>query len=709
MRALAALLALLLLAVPPIGASPEGAWAQADPSGDVSPIGGPVGLPLTAATSAIDITGMRIENEDEVGFDIVVQVAELRVADDAFTGFDGINFDGTFHLAGAKPTYRFYSYIYGSFSPDATSTFTAAPDAAYAYFYVCDRHCIDDELTVTLDDAANTVRFTFSKAGLLGEGFLGDEPSGLPTTLAVGDLLTDLRIESQSVGPVFSPLYDSVPDEGNDAPPYAFKTPAANTVVVIELPGTYGGLAVLPGVNLSVPFSIVNRAEGKRLLEIEYVLTGAAAGNYAAWGPRALTIPAGEARNFTLAIDTKAAAKAADDVRLAVRAKSPGRPDEMGYAAADLVPGATLSPASNVLHFHSLGDGAVGQPLDTALCANPVLFGCNQGFLSPLEQDPDATGDGSIQGYGGFSATDATNQFWIPLRRPLPTALAFAEDAPMQLELQLKAPVRAEGVRIEAEMWYSSESEGGSLLSVSTTATIDPAGTLVKLSGPAEVGDSGVVPAGSFMYLRLDVSSFLSPSGTAAWGAGGITISAAESRIVLPLVELPESLRNVAKATPFQLAVVGDDEEFVNPGEARLMNVTILNQASDAHRADVTATIDRAGWSVEVFPGRAYDLDAADMVKLAVLVHAPADAKEAEQGLVRLNVTDETGANATLLLLVTATDGFDFRDDSLGFDTDADARAKLAVPKGKDTPGFHAAFAALAVLGLAFVWRRRKA
>src|SRR5687768_2382636 len=105
MRLPMALALFLVLAVPPVGASPETAeYEQSDPSGDVSVlIETPLGVPLSPASSYVDLTALRIENEDETGFDIVLELAQLKVATGS-TGlccFMGLSVNGEFQLADA--------------------------------------------------------------------------------------------------------------------------------------------------------------------------------------------------------------------------------------------------------------------------------------------------------------------------------------------------------------------------------------------------------------------------------------------------------------------------------------------------------------------------------------------------------------------------------------------------------------------------------
>lgn len=710
-RLLVALVLALPFLLPSAATASEGDWEVKDPAGDAGPFGqaapsGPLG-------ASADLRSVRILNEDEVGFDLVLAVTELNVAPGGATCcVSSLSFDVAFKIGSSPAQYWISAEAEGGPAADASSSFFVVAATARAYLDVCNHHdCTGNGLPVAFDDAANEVRIHVPKDDLLGWGGHDRDspPAGLPETIRPGDRLSDLHVDSRLDEPGFSAFEDRAPDDGA-APPYVFKAGTANGVVGLSWPERTDAIPVRVGANRSVPFTLTNRADGRRIVQLSYELQGPddRVRNYHPWGPRTIQLAAGDTRNFTLALRADAAALSGDGVRLVIRGVSLAHPDEVAYASALLEPGMELGPGANVLHFFAMPRPQFGEPVDAAFCSVPhSVLNCRRGFLSPLEEDPNAIA-GTIQGSSSPSATGVWHYFDLWLLRPVGTPIAFDPAVPIETTLRLTAPVPGSYL-VHASLEWGHEEDRGTVVESSAPAELSPSGTDVVLTGVPELGEAPYLPEGAQLELRVEVSADLSPTADAAFVAGGVEIVPAGSAIKLPLVELPASLRTEASPSAFQLSLKGSPDEFVNPGEARLFNLTVLDQAPEAHDLRLAAAPDRTGWSAEFLPGSVYRLAAGDTVRVGVLVHAPTDAKEGDVALVRVNGTDEAGGVGSVLLRVIATKGVDLPDDAARFHADEDARAKLVAPHAKNTPGPELVLAEGAIMGLGLALRRRRA
>jgi hypothetical protein len=704
----AVLVALPLLAPAALAAEPGPEWRVTDPVGDAGFLGyGAPSPPVADPTSRqADVTALTIGEEDETGFAVTFFLDHLKPRAAETLGLEYLYAGLSFHV-GNSPVYYFVSAgLDGEFQPDAQGTFVPTSEP-YGYLSACDDdQCEGQDIEAT--QVENGLRLWVPKSGLIGLGWSSDRlPRGMPTTIDPGSSLTKIRgyVYGSSV-PFFGGASDTVPDDDN-APPYVFKHRMANGVVRLNLPDSLPSLAVQTDLNQSLTLLVTNLADSKRIIQLSYGLEGPKdkLDRYAVYGPPTLTLPPMSTRNFSFALNVKPGAAPTDGVRLVVRSLSVAHPEESGYAAATLQPGPALGPANNVLHFLSYRTPFFGGP--EALCDHPSMFwSCDRGFLSADPNDPEGRPEGAIQDSGLSGGPFGGEQdFFVMMRRGLSAPVAFDRSKPVELELSLQAPVRAEGARLTAELAYAGSGFDSAVGNARQTVNVDTTPTAVKLALPVAL-ESDILARGNVLYLRL---RFEYPAGTtshAAWAAGGVQILTKESRIRLPLAPLPEALRPEATSNPFQLSPVSGREDYVNPGEARLFNVSLLHQGVETARVHLTTTVTPSGWSAEVLPGSEYELSPGDTVTIGVLVHAPQGAKENERADVRVNATDDEGHPVSLLLQAVAT-STDLPDDSAIFLADGDARAKLVTNGGHRTPGFEllGAVAALAALAM----RRRKA
>lgn len=719
-RILAVLLLALALAPPPSSAQApaEPEWQVLDGAGDQRVIG-PAPAPPTPVTTHADLARIAIEGENEVGFYFVLQVQRLRVAPQAGDCcVEDADFFVTFGLAGRGVDYFLDIELRGALEADGQSTFLADPGASRVEFTVCDEDaCLDQPVELELGKTENTVRVWVPKESLLGLGRAADfqeRPRDLPPTLRAGDRLDEIGVRAHYNLPFLFDLVDFAPEPGVDADPYVFRTGTANTLIRATIGDGTGETGILPGRNQTISIGLKNLQSVRRIVLLQYELEGApeAVAHYSVTGPRNLTVPAGDRRNITVALNASAEAAEAPPVRLVVRGQSAGRPDELAYAAARLMAGDVLGPEQNLLHFHATARGVWGEPIDGALCPLPLpVARCGMGFLSPRAQHPDADPDVGIDSFA-FGGPDGLEQiFRVATKRRTAEPLALDPTRPLEAVLVLRAPVDAPDVHVTVALDYDGEEAGGTLFQAQQTTTVTPAGTPVTFSGPVRLpqnrNNESLLPPGIDFVFRVETTT-LSPGGTAAWTAGGLEIRTSGSQIALPLKELPEELRRGAQASPFQLLVNGSREDLVNPGESRLFNLTILNQDAAPQRAVVDATVEPDAWGVSILPGTTFDLGPGETATVGVLVRAPASAPENEQATARVNVSAPNGAVTGARFVVVATE-YDVGDDANAYQADNETAARLVAPHGGNTPAFEAAALAVgALVALLGVGRRRR-
>jgi hypothetical protein len=665
-----------------------GAHAQAgegleDPPNDVRPVEIlPVAAPTTAWTSAADLRGAWLD-DDEESLRITVRVQDLRLGTSGTCCAQFVFYEATFSLAGTNIVY----YAAAELGSPAGADFVAHPDRARGFFWACNpADCRFQSADVHLDPQADTMELQIPKAALLGR-IGGTAPlEGAPARLQPGHRLEQLRVVAlhEQLAVFWFDLrgYDRMPDEGT-GPAYTLRAGAANTVTSLRLPSASGVLPLEAGLNQTIPFALTNGAEGKRLLRLDYTLEGdpAHTSSYRVDGPRLITLPAGTTRNFTLTVHPLSGASPEAPVHLAVRARSVGHPDELAVDRARLRPTPALEPGRNTLHVQGWRLQTPAPVADTVLC-HPVytLAACANGYLS-RESDA-AAGAPVIRGRDWFNGQGMGERFFLVLDTGSPRPLVLDSEGNVELQLQVLAPVAAPGLRVAGDLLVYGDQAEGVLASFSGTVDAGPTPATVRLRGPVQLPPTDVVAVGKRLALYLDISAPLGSPGQATFFLGGVELVAGASRLELPLRPLPEHLLTPPVASPLQLASVGSAEEFVNPGRTLRLRAALLNQGDATVRAALVTSPAPEGWNVDLRPGARYVLDPGDVVTVDVLLTPPASAREGEAARLRLNATSEGVPPVSLGLGATVVTGVQIGEDGTTYDPDADAAAKLERPGG---------------------------
>lgn len=714
------LLSLLVPAAPGVADGPP-PWAVSDPQGDqvtrVVSFTGPTDVPVAPTPVAAfgDLRGIAIDGENELGFRLSLFVQSLQVSSSPFGNQGWLAFYVTFDLAQPLTHYGLDIRVYGvmddtsspaqyyATSADGTlclidpSLYNGSSDSA------CQGYGGGEPIRITFDAAASAVRAWIPKASLLGldprasngpMGYPSASKATYPAALRRGDVLTHVHALAVADSLYLATVRDEAPDKGSLAPPYVLQAPTANLAVALKLPGSEGTLPVVRGGNETVSFTLRNNADSRRLLALEYGLDVGTGGRgaYAVGGPRSVSLPANATRNFTLFLAVPADATPDARVTLTVRGLSAGFPDEVAEAVAVLDPEVAITPDQNRLFLHALPTpstfptGCDAVPFDQSACMHPIL---STSETEPDAAQPDSIGVALSPSYLGDPGSVVGSLYDVAMQHPTPLPVVFDRARPIEVRLRITTASDLDGLGIDASLSYGPP--GGYLPTATvaegkTTAHVTASGTDVVLTAPVMLGADAAVPAGSVFHLRIE---FHAPATALPAAPEGLHIAGGASFLTLPLVALPQEAAP-SGPSPFQLSVIGNKDEFVNPGKARLFHLSLLDQDTREHRAHAAVAVQPSTWRAEVLPGADYGLRAGDTLTLGVLLHAASEAREGEAGRVYLNVTDESGRMSPVVLRAVATTGVDLPDDAAAYHPDPDAAGRLLQAKHHRTPGFEA-------------------
>lgn len=721
-------LSILLLAMipPPAMASPEAVdWEVKDDTGDVYLYNKQTTLtpPANPASAHMDLVGIRITGEDEAGFYLTFQVSDFKRGFPFFFGFlNGDALTMQFEIKGYPVQYQLRLTSYSG--PDALDPVGSVTyfDRAVLCIKTAQGDCFFERLRYQLDDEANTVRVYVSKAALIGnglrtvsiecsffrcEGFNPQRraPPGTPTKLVVGDAIVNAKIVYQPRSEESLSWYDEAPNQGT-APEYRFKHPMANlNIAALTWEGQSAAVEMGDVTPLEIPLS--NRGPGRRIVELSQALEGPAenASKFQVRIPEKINLPSDSTRNITVFVTTQNSAPINSEVFLVLRGRSAGFPDELLHARVLLSPTRSLGPQHPELYFHTASYDFGGAAREV-LCEQ---FGCTYSWINSVKDDP-MDEKREVRAYPYLDGLGAM-QYELPIysyQRTSIKPIAFDNSRPVQLNLNLRSTVPLAG---ELRANLVAPNTGTLVATATQRIELDSAAKTIPVELAVEGLDLVVLPEdGAFnVELRLTPDA-TSPGMLVGWTAVGLRLNPAESGLVLPLKEVPEDFYKGTPGALMRLTPLGDREIYVNPGESRLFNVTMLNVGEDVDVAHLTASVDREGWTVTLLPGADYRIGSGESVVFGALVRAPPTAAEGDQAVVRINATSDGAPDERAFLRFTTitTSGLDLADESGLFQVEEDAREKvLSVPKENNTPGLPA-WALLAGLGVAASALRRR-
>lgn len=731
------LIAVLLVGawlVLPAGAQEtEPLWQVEDPAGDVRVqlsglASGPTVVPAGGYTDLVDTRALRVAYEDRfmIHFEIVVE--DMAGFARATNVGDGVRYSFTFGLEGTSLTYEVGGFfVAGQFWDAALQSSDEPIPGNMDYCIEGERsgHCYGgfDFIRVRAFPLDDLILFEVPKKVLLGDVSFGGgaDIADVPEALHRGDRLIDLVAQAEGSPGAFGLLIaggvvrDNAPNDVGASPPYALQHTMANRLIALSSPFGDGpvnlplaaeqrpvephrpyGAAVPVGGGASVPVTIENRLDAKRLVNLTVEVPPEDAGEWTARIVPGLELPAGQSRTVAVQVNASAGLAHRDQTVLTVRATSIGRPDEVGQIHIAVRAAERPSSEWSELHFHAT-PGTRSEPYCLVL-----PFICEPYppvWLNAQAEDPEETagGEGTIMPLAGLGVPGDETRI-VRLLAPLDTQPTSV------LRLDPSETVRAK-VAFSAEHPVDVEVTGevvlGALSSCSATqcdwvvhmtlgraataATFGTEPTAVDLAIPVDPALALVAPEDGILGLRIAATS--TDPAAAAIGFAGIRFHPDDSSLSMAL--LPVADAKTGSAT-IGLYPQGPTEEYLNPGATRLFGLLVVNEAEEPRDVAVSPTTDADGWNVTMLPGDAYRLAPGAAVNATLSVEAPKDAAEGSTAIVRVEAV-EPGSDATPAAVefsAIAIRGVDLPDEKESYREDPDAVEKaVTLDEGGESPG----------------------
>ncbi len=729
------LLLILPLVTPAVEAQTKGAGdlSATDGSGDVSlgpqaPGGFPPGMPSSVVTDYLDITELKVYQETVDGIRISVSLKDLEKP--AFT-FSSHFVEILFGSQGSPPVSYSLRWQQVYFTTSGPTDDNSTPEMAPTFcFYAAPQQtgsCLRQRVVGWMDFETKSLVGFIPKASLLGSDPLSPEfQSPTPVSLGKGTRLSNFTVETY--GDFWS---DRLPDTG-EAGPYILQEATANERLRIRLyqnetaepmdpyaqyyayapqPTDFPEVPIEPGAPFPIALEIQNLNGAKRLINLTFEFL--AANQAAKWQVRlapSLQVPGNETRVVSLIVNATDTVKHRDSTLIRVVGRSVGFPDELGSQTLKLVASVPPNPSDDTLYFHAIRYQS-GAPIDTCNDLGP-FSGCSGGiYLNTVEDDPIATGD-DVPASGSFSSifsgtngnfVQGSTTFQFTLEQALARDLVLDVNKDIIGEIQVGASQPFDG-SLELQMRAGDLPIGGTSVAIAAADSQKPIPfTFLPLI------DAARIPAGSLIGFQLRLSySYVGTSAALIADPPGIIPKG--SFVTLPII--PDPLGNnvtIGDNSLLSLTVKGDRDDFVNPGESRAFNVTLLNEGADTDNINITGYVDQGKCAIQIKPGQRFRLDGGDSARLGVLIRAHSEAKEGDRCQARVEAISETNpaSRAVLLLEAIVTSGIDLEDDSENYTADAESAQKVQRDEPNGTPGAGFAASLLAALGVLVSRRRR--
>lgn len=726
-RLVAVFLLLGLLLPSPAGAqksSPAAELHQEDASGDVrfGPSGNNPfpGMPSSPVTDHVDLLALRVYDESIDGLRVDVKVRSLQRPP---TALSGESFSVAFESATSPAArYRLQWYSYASFYPPSNGTVAFSP----TFCLVVDSGpCLAQRVIGTVDRAQGILSAYLPKASLLGLDPVGRDPREAPTPVPLGPGARLVNFSATAQADLWS---DRVPDTGL-AGPYVFAEGFANQRIRVrahlnetsEAPDPYyydpyaydaAGASDFPRISVEagVPFALAldveNRNAAKRIVNLTTEFADSKDARF--WQVRvapSVSIPGDEERTINLVVNASPSVEHRQSALVRVVARSLGFDDEVGSITVRLVAASPPGPERPTLYLHGTKfDG--GRPECTSV-PQVINFCDYRAYLNTLEEDPLANADGEPLQDSGFSfssgLTTSARYFVFGLEEDLSRDLVLDVTTPVEGEIVVGSTMGYEG-SLSVELHAGDVFVGSATVPASSSQAAVPFSFLPLVESERIPAGSGIalVVRIEFTWLGPNAASLAAPPGVVPGG----------SSLTLPIVPDAAALSAPPRLGEAYLSlnVRGDRDEFVNPGEARAFNLTLVNEGVEEETVDVNATLDEGACALELVPGHRFRLQSGESVRFGALVYAPQDAKEGSKCAATLTATSaaDPTLEARTQLRVVVTSGLDLPNDAHNYTADDEARSKLeGWDPDANTPG--PGFASGLAVALLAVWRRRRA
>ncbi|HEX9817068.1 MAG TPA: hypothetical protein VGB18_08815, partial [Candidatus Thermoplasmatota archaeon] len=696
--------------------------------------------PATPVTDYVDLTGLRVYDETMDGIRIAVQLKTLSKPPGSLIGH---NTDIRFGAQSTPPVSYLlrwtedYDFITPLLDPTNTNnTFHHYP--SFCFYGASDQrgNCLPQRVVGWIDFESTELVAFIPKSSLQGLDPLRPEfASSMPISMPAGTALGNFSVESS--GDFWG---DRLPDSG-DVGPYVLQQPTANERLRLRLftnetaepgygPSHPGGSApymyamqetdfphvsIEPGAPFPVPIEIRNLNGAKRLVNLTLEFDDPK--QAPKWPVRlapSLQVPGNETRIVNLIVNATNEVQHRDEALVRVIGRAVGFPDEIGTQTLKLVASVPPSPTQQTLFLHALPFPMTPGSINS--CEFPGPFGDCTGaaILNTVEKDEAATADEApvvndftslLQGGTGPNAfTSGTSRAFFNLEQPL------ARDLVLDTTKESEGAIRI-GTTQPFEGSLTVNLHAGDIFIGSATVPVAPNSlqepipfTFIPMIGSERIPRDSVITLNIeivYSYVGTSAALLLEPPGVIPSG----------SFFALPIIPDPRA-NNLSIAGDnglISLTVKGDRDDFVNPGESRAFNVTLVNEAADTDNINITGFVEAGKCAIQIKPGQRFHLEGGDSVRLGVLLRAHSEAKEGDRCQARIQATSEAtpGTGASLLLEAIVTNGIDLEDDSENYTADAESAQKLQHDNPNGTPGLGFAGSLAAAIGV-FAWRRRR-
>lgn len=655
-------------------------------------------LPIT---EGLDLLKLRVFGEETDGFTIELTAKNLKGTQlPAGPAYSATAYYVEFQLEGTQVSYYIQTWL-PVMDPLGTPPKGIQRIGANFCLTIPGVRCVQQRVISEVDWDESLLRFWIPKASLLGRDPVGGRSPIDTISVARGARLSGFF--AQSFNQVFL-SEDRIPNSGRQGP-FILQQPAVNERIEARVTGgnvtnsigrwyqatilDVPRLLVAPGEASLVPIVIQNHNGGKRIVKLTAEILDAT--DKEAWGLRVLSnlsIPGGQQRVVNLLINASGKLEHRSEALVRIRASAPGYPDEVGAARVRLIAGVTPDAKHQELRFHARN------PASTCLagCGSPSVW------MNTLENDPRANSNDAAPytaNEGGATETYLHNH--VRLDTPLGTALVFDVSKKIQVKLGMRSTLPAPGT----------------VRAVLRAEEIVLASASASYTGGSMTLDLPLAP-----YIeRIDPGTDLEfEFGVAFTGQGHPRELhqwiPKETRVTLPLIvdPRPRAVVDVPLGPALvTLALNGTDEQMGNPRESRAFRFSLLNEGveEDVVRLGLNETTEN--WTAKLLPADRFRLRSGDSVVVTLLARVPRKAQEGERGVFVLNATsgNDPNARAQVIVSLVATEGVELPDDSENYTDDPDALDYVDRDPAKRSPGPGVLLAAMGLLAVTLLRRRR--
>lgn len=632
-----------------------------DPVGDPGPLGlGVADNPAMAALyQHVDITRIELGHDDASTFRLDIKVAGwdpvvTLPAQAAALGSIGCNAQWTYAHDKDDLTFHYVSGFRAAY-PRVPGDPPESFSNSHIFMYRDENRWTEwhssggfNGLEVTFDKETTTFQMTLHKTSF--PVWPGARPPSLGDTLI-------LQAVSCQTGEV--PIRDDVQVDEDSRYDFAFPGPNGTVSVYFTNDGPPEQIedindwqrpfqpegatvsSVGPGERTALPITVVNHADTRRLVQLDALMPGSDGDGWNLTLAPSVMLGAGEERTFNLLVTPPADAVPGEARPIHIVAQVTGE-DTLSLAPRILRVTPVLAHDQSTFHIHL-------KPYPNGDLVDEVFTTAIPRYLvatSLLEE---------IEGYPNDPAPlgEITNGFTGYQMDPLVRAAHLDPDVPTKVKVSFQGdPER----QVSVGMTLTGE-ESGTLFQFTKRV---PADGTTEIDVPLQDEEALVLPAGERLYFYMSINTV----ETGPESVNEIAFDPSGSSFTLPVLETDQDFVVTDGRFLPTLALARGEERlaYLNPGQEYAFDLVMTNEGVDTD--DVTIEIEpvnTTGWEVQAMPGSTYRLNAGNSTPFAVVVHAPDDAAEGEQGRfdVRVRSKSDPDVHTRMRVSVIVTSGVD--------------------------------------------------